>query len=62
VVARLIAQKLSDRMAHQFYIENAAGAGGNIGAGRAAQAAPARTRRRTRRGAMLSARARRRCR
>jgi tripartite-type tricarboxylate transporter receptor subunit TctC len=40
VVARLIAQKLSERMGQQFYIENAAGAGGNIGAGRAAQAAP----------------------
>jgi tripartite-type tricarboxylate transporter receptor subunit TctC len=40
VVARLIAQKLSDRMGKQFYIENAAGAGGNIGAGRAVQAAP----------------------
>src|SRR5215218_11203830 len=40
VVARLIAQKLSDRLGKQFYIENAAGAGGNIGAARAAQAAP----------------------
>ena len=40
VVARLIAQKLSDRLGQQFYVENAAGAGGNIGAGRAAQAAP----------------------
>jgi tripartite-type tricarboxylate transporter receptor subunit TctC len=39
-VARLIAQKLSERMGQSFYIENAAGAGGNIGAGRAAQAAP----------------------
>src|SRR6185312_7275362 len=40
VVARLIALKLSERMGQQFYVENAAGAGGNIGAGRAAQAAP----------------------
>ena len=40
VVARLIAQKLSERLGQQFYVENAAGAGGNIGAGRAAQAAP----------------------
>lgn len=40
VVARLIAQKLSDRLGKQFYVENAAGAGGNIGAGRAAQAEP----------------------
>src|SRR6266403_5942483 len=31
VVARLIAQKLSDRLGKQFYVENAAGAGGNIG-------------------------------
>ena len=40
VVARLIAQKLSERLGQNFYVENAAGAGGNIGAGRAAQAAP----------------------
>jgi len=40
IVARLIAQKLSERLGQQFYIENATGAGGNIGAGRAAQAAP----------------------
>ena len=40
VVARLIAQKLSDRLGKQFYVENAAGAGGNIGAGRAVQAEP----------------------
>ena len=38
--ARLIAPKLSDQMGQQFYIENVGGAGGNIGAGRAAQAAP----------------------
>jgi tripartite-type tricarboxylate transporter receptor subunit TctC len=40
VVARLVAQKLSERLGQQFYVENAAGAGGNIGAGRAVQAAP----------------------
>src|SRR5262249_12985173 len=40
VVARIIAQKLSDRLGKQFYIENMPGAGGNIGTGRAAQAAP----------------------
>jgi tripartite-type tricarboxylate transporter receptor subunit TctC len=39
VVARLVAEKLSDRLGKQFYIENVAGAGGSIGAGRAAQAA-----------------------
>ena len=40
VIARLIAQKMSEQLGQQFYIENAAGAGGNIGAGRAVQAAP----------------------
>jgi tripartite-type tricarboxylate transporter receptor subunit TctC len=40
VVARLISQTLSERLGKQFYIENMPGAGGNIGAGRAAQAAP----------------------
>jgi tripartite-type tricarboxylate transporter receptor subunit TctC len=37
--ARLIAPKLSEQMGQQFYVENVGGAGGNIGAGRAAQAA-----------------------
>jgi tripartite-type tricarboxylate transporter receptor subunit TctC len=40
VIARLIAQKLSERHGKQFYVENVPGAGGNIGMGRAAQAAP----------------------
>src|SRR6516164_2403092 len=40
VFARLLAQKLSERLKVQFYVENLGGAGGNIGAGRAAQAAP----------------------
>jgi tripartite-type tricarboxylate transporter receptor subunit TctC len=40
VVARLISHTLSERLGKQFYIENVPGAGGNIGAGRAAQAAP----------------------
>src|SRR6516225_901314 len=40
VFARLIAQKLSDSTGKQFYVENIPGAGGNIGMGRAAQAAP----------------------
>ena len=39
VVARLVAQKLSDRLGKQFYVENVPGAGGSIGMGRAAQAA-----------------------
>jgi len=38
--ARMIAPKLSEQMGQQFYIENVGGAGGNIGAGRAAQAGP----------------------
>jgi tripartite-type tricarboxylate transporter receptor subunit TctC len=40
VVGRLIAQRLSDQLGKQFYIENVTGAGGSIGTGRAAQAAP----------------------
>src|ERR1700744_4359309 len=37
-VARLIAQKLSEHLGKQYYVENAPGAGGNIGVGRAVQA------------------------
>jgi tripartite-type tricarboxylate transporter receptor subunit TctC len=40
VCARLIAQKLSDRLGKQFYVEDIAGAGGNIGTGQAARTAP----------------------
>jgi tripartite-type tricarboxylate transporter receptor subunit TctC len=40
VFARLMAQKLSEQMGVQFYVENIVGAGGNIGAGRAAQSSP----------------------
>jgi tripartite-type tricarboxylate transporter receptor subunit TctC len=40
VFSRLMAQKLSEQTGNQFYVENVGGAGGNIGAGRAAQAAP----------------------
>ena len=39
IAARLIAQKLSERLGQQFYIENIAGAGGNLGMGKAAKAA-----------------------
>ena len=39
VCARFIAQKLSDALGKQFYVENIAGAGGNIGTGQAARAA-----------------------
>lgn len=38
VVARLIAQKFSERFGKQFYIENRAGAGGNIGTALVARA------------------------
>ena len=38
VVARLITQKLADRLGQQFYIENVAGAGGNLGMGAVARA------------------------
>jgi len=36
IVARLVAQKLSEKLGQQFYIENIAGAGGNLGMGQAA--------------------------
>src|SRR5262249_52242354 len=38
--ARLVTAKLSEQMGQQFYIENVGGAGGNIGAARAAPAGP----------------------
>jgi len=38
--ARLIAQKLTEQTGKNFFIENVGGAGGNIGAGRAAQSPP----------------------
>ena len=40
VFARLMSQGLSEGTGAQFYVENIVGAGGNIGAGKAAQAAP----------------------
>lgn len=40
VMARLIAQKLSENLKQQFYVENRAGAGGNIGMTAAARSAP----------------------
>jgi tripartite-type tricarboxylate transporter receptor subunit TctC len=40
VMARLIAQKLSDHLGKQFYVENQPGAGGNIGMASAAKASP----------------------
>ncbi|HKR82528.1 MAG TPA: tripartite tricarboxylate transporter substrate binding protein [Terriglobales bacterium] len=40
ILARLTAQKLSEELAKQFYVENIPGAGGNIGMGQAARSAP----------------------
>jgi len=40
IFARLIAQKLSQRVGKQFYVENIAGGTGNVGTGQAAKAAP----------------------
>ena len=40
ILARITAQKLSDRLGKQFYVENIAGAGGNIGMSQGARAAP----------------------
>jgi tripartite-type tricarboxylate transporter receptor subunit TctC len=39
IIARLIGQKLQERLGQQFYVENQAGAGGNLGMGNAAHAA-----------------------
>ena len=40
ITARLIAQKLTEHFGKQFVVENQAGAGGNLGMGNAAKAAP----------------------
>ena len=40
VLGRLVAQKFSDHFGQQFFVENLAGAGGNIGTEKAARAAP----------------------
>jgi tripartite-type tricarboxylate transporter receptor subunit TctC len=40
VIARLVAGKLTENLGKQFYVENQAGAGGNLGMGNAARAAP----------------------
>ena len=40
IAGRLIAQKLSERLGQQFYIENQPGAGGNLGMGNVARSAP----------------------
>jgi tripartite-type tricarboxylate transporter receptor subunit TctC len=40
VMARILAQKLSENLGKEFYVDNRAGAGGNIGTGVAAAAPP----------------------
>ena len=40
VIGRIVAQKLSEGLGHQFYVENVGGAGGNTAAGQVARAAP----------------------
>src|SRR5262249_37258492 len=40
VIARIVAQKLSESLGHQFYVENITGAGGNVANGIVAKAAP----------------------
>jgi tripartite-type tricarboxylate transporter receptor subunit TctC len=40
IFARLIAQKLSEHLGKQFYVENVAGASGNIGTAQAARSSP----------------------
>jgi tripartite-type tricarboxylate transporter receptor subunit TctC len=40
VITRLVAQRLTDHVGRQFFVENMGGGGGNIGMGRAAKAAP----------------------
>src|SRR5262249_28766816 len=41
IFGRLIAQSLSEHLGKQFYVENIGGAGGNVGMGQGARAAPA---------------------
>jgi tripartite-type tricarboxylate transporter receptor subunit TctC len=40
VIARVVAQKLSDSLGQQFYVENVGGAGGNTAAGQVARVTP----------------------
>ena len=40
VMARLIGQKLSEKLGQQFYIENIGGAGGNLGVSELGRSAP----------------------
>jgi tripartite-type tricarboxylate transporter receptor subunit TctC len=38
VIARIVSQKLTETLGHQFYVENIGGAGGNTAAGQVARA------------------------
>src|SRR4051794_28143209 len=40
IIARIVAQRLSDSLGHQFYVENVGGAGGNTASGQVARATP----------------------
>src|SRR5712672_3034933 len=40
VIARIVAQRLSESLGQQFFVENVAGAGGNIAAGQVARVTP----------------------
>src|ERR1700675_1412035 len=40
LIARLVAQKLGERLGQSFFVENVAGASGAVGAGQVAHAAP----------------------
>src|SRR5262245_58205136 len=40
VIGRIVAQKLSEALGQQFYVENVGGAGGNTAAGQVARATP----------------------
>src|SRR5450755_4745027 len=40
VIARIVSQKLSESLGHQFFVENMGGAGGNIASGQVARATP----------------------
>ena len=39
-IARIVAQKLTDKFGHQFFVENIGGAGGNTAAGQVARVTP----------------------